>query len=146
VNDTAELNIAIDFRLRELHGKVGSFFWRGTEFCVGSGRPRRELRSNLGEGGPVCPHQQRPHFVPQSVLHFFPYPALPTDIPVKTFLFIWTLLCSTGHNTAVMLSGHSALTCGLQLYPYFPWPNSPQWAIASSLSRLHDHTQPHDTR
>jgi hypothetical protein len=29
----------------------------------------------------------------------------------------------------------------LSPYLFFPWRNSPQWARASSLSRLHDHTQ-----
>ena len=32
-------------------------------------------------------------------------------------------------------------------YKFFPpWRNSPQWAEASSLSTLHDHTQTHHTR
>jgi hypothetical protein len=30
--------------------------------------------------------------------------------------------------------------------PPLPWRNSPQWARASSVSRLHDHTQTHHTR
>jgi hypothetical protein len=29
---------------------------------------------------------------------------------------------------------------------FSPWRNSPQWTRASSLSRLHDHTQTHHTR
>ena len=84
-NDVAELSIATDFRLRELHGKVKFFFCRSTEFCVGGGRPRRQLRSNVGEGGPVCSHQQRPHFVPQSVLHCLPIQRSPPTFPLKHF-------------------------------------------------------------
>jgi hypothetical protein len=33
-----------------------------------------------------------------------------------------------------------------RIYIFFPWCNSSQWARASSLSRLHDHTQTHHTR
>jgi hypothetical protein len=33
----------------------------------------------------------------------------------------------------------------LYIFLFFPWRNSPQWASASSLSRLHDHTQTHHT-
>jgi hypothetical protein len=36
------------------------------------------------------------------------------------------------------------LTLGA-LFCLFPWLDSPQWAMVSSLSRLHDHTQTHDT-
>jgi len=31
-------------------------------------------------------------------------------------------------------------------FPPAPWPNSPQWTRASSLLRLHHHTQTHHTR
>jgi len=29
---------------------------------------------------------------------------------------------------------------------FLPWPNSPKWAMVSSLSRIHDHTQTHHIR
>ena len=41
--------------------------------------------------------------------------------------------------------------CDLMIYIYiyifvFSWLNSPQWAMASSISMLHDHTQKHHSR
>jgi len=66
-------------------------------------------------GGPLCSHQQRPHFVPRSVLHFSPIQRSPPTSPLKHFclnlpLFHWTYL-----NSCCL--GTPRLTCGLQLHP-----------------------------
>jgi hypothetical protein len=47
-------------------------------------------------------------------------------------------------SSAISSFPHLSSWCG-KWHLLFPWGNSPQWARASWLSRLHDHTQTHHT-
>jgi hypothetical protein len=51
------------------------------------------------------------------------------------------------YNSGSQLVGYVALNRRYaKNYFSFPWRNSPYWARASSLWRLHDHTQTHPTQ